>query len=77
MLANGEALDCSDFIFADGSDLGAARALRGSVDEHGAGAALSFAAAVLRSGEVELVAQDAKQGPLRVGVNLKDGAVDF
>jgi hypothetical protein len=56
MLANGEAFDCGDFAVADDSDLCAARALGGSVDEHGASAALSFAAAVLRSGKVELVA---------------------
>ena len=77
VLAAGQALDRGHFAIADDSDLRAAGALRGSVDQDGACAALSFAAAVLCSSEIELVAQDAEQSPLRVGVNLKNLAVYF
>ena len=77
VVANGEAFDRSDLVIPDEADLRAARTLGDSIDEDGAGAALAFAAAVLGAGEVELVAQDGEQGPLRFSINFADGAVYF
>ena len=53
----------------------AAGAFGDSVDEDGARAALAFAAAVFGAGQVELVAEDGEQGPLRVRVDLAKDAV--
>ena len=53
-----------------------ARAHGLAVDEHGAGAALALAAAVLGAGQVELVAQNAKQALRRVGLDAATTAVD-
>ena len=50
---------------------------RVAVNEHGARAALAFAAAVLASRQVKLVAQHAQQGSVRRGVNLVPRAIDL
>ena len=61
---------------ATAAELGDARPDRLAVDQHGAGAATAFAAAVLRAGQAEVVAQDAEQGPLSLGVDVDLGTVD-
>ncbi len=77
MLADGKAFDRDYLVIADQADLRAAGAFGDSVDEDGARAALAFAAAVFGAGQVELVAEDGEQGPLRVRVDLAKDAVYF
>ncbi len=77
VVANGETFDSGDLVVSDQADLRAARTLGDSIDKHGASAALAFAAAVLGAGEVELVAEDGEQGPLRCSIDFADGAVYF
>ncbi len=68
-----------------GDDLGAlrlhrqqqARAHRGAVDDHGAGATHAVLAAEMRSGEPQLVAQAVRQGHARLDLDLDFLAVDF
>ena len=62
---------------AAGPDLRDARAVGCAVDQHRAGGALAFAAAVLGSGEVEIVAQDAEQGAIRIGIDPPFGPIDI
>ncbi len=40
-----------------------------TIDEYRAGTAASLAAAVLRSGEIELVAEDSRETPFRVHID--------
>ena len=47
-----------------------ARARAGAVEQHRAGAALPFAAAVAAAGQAEVVAEDRQQAVARLGVNL-------
>src|SRR6202142_2716057 len=47
-----------------------------AVDEHGAGAALSLAAAVLGAGELEVIAEDAEQRRFGLGVDRVADSVD-
>ena len=58
---------------AHAGDAGAGRL---AVEQHRAGAAAAFPAAVLAAGQVEVVAQDAEQRALRVGVQGTPRAVD-
>ena len=53
-----------------------ARSRRLPVDHHGAGAAVSFAAPELASGESEILAQDGEQAIARVALNPVGLAVD-
>ena len=61
--------DGGDLLLRDRANPGDARALRFSVDQDRAGAALAFAAAVLASGQIEMLAQHGQQAGLRIGVN--------
>jgi len=61
----------------DGPDLSEARARCLPVDEDGAGCTLALAAAILRPGEVEVVAQDAQESALGIGVYLPFRPVDI
>jgi hypothetical protein len=74
---NLKAFDGAHFAFAQTSDLRQARAPRNSVNQHGAGAALPFSAAVLRSRKIELISQDAEQSGPRVRVDLAAFSVYF
>ena len=47
-----------------------------AVDQHGAGAAPALAAAVLGAGQVQVVAQDAQQAAVGIGVDAVGLAVD-
>src|SRR6266404_3246831 len=71
-----QAFDGRDLPASGGAERGDARPRRCAVDEHGAGAALALAAAVLASGEIEIVAQNAEQASLRVRVGLDPFPVD-
>src|SRR6266571_7523600 len=71
-----QAFDGRDLPARGGADRGDARARRCAVDEHGAGAALALAAAVLASREVEIVAQNTEQASLRVRIGLDPFPVD-
>ena len=51
-------------------DAGDAGARAGAVEQHGAGAALPFAAAEAAAGQAEVVAQDRQQAVARLGINL-------
>ena len=46
-----------------------------AVDQHGAGGALAFAAAVLGAGEVQIVAQDAEKRAVGIGIDSPRGSV--
>src|SRR5262245_66357445 len=48
-----------------------------AVDEHGACAALTFAAAVFAAGQVEIVTQDAQQASITVGVDPHPRSIDL
>ena len=72
-----QAFDRRDRFFADRADISDARVARISVNEHGARAALTFAAAVFAAGQVKLIAKHAEQGSVRRGVNFVGFAVDL
>src|SRR5207253_3118512 len=71
-----EAFDGRDFLRADGAARREARTHGHAVDEHGARAALAFAAAVFGAGEREVVAQHAEERTRRIGIARARGAVD-
>src|SRR5205085_64528 len=75
-VAGAEALDGADLLVADGADAGVAGADALVVEQDGAGAAAAFAAAVLAAGQAQVVAQDAEQAAVGVGVDGVPGAVD-
>jgi hypothetical protein len=56
----GQAFDGDDALARHRAHFGDATLGGRAIDEHGAGGALSFAAAVLGAGEVEIVAEDAQ-----------------
>src|SRR5207248_10761721 len=59
-----------------GADTHAARAHGFAVNQHGAGATLTFTAAVFRAGKLQVVANYAQQRLVRWGINLMIFAVD-
>jgi hypothetical protein len=65
----GKALDGRDALAGDGADLGQAGARGDTLDEDSTGGTLAFAAAVLGAGEVEVIAKDAEERPIGVGIN--------
>src|SRR5215475_10313748 len=71
-----QVLNCGDglsFGFGYGSKT---RAVRRTVNEDGARAALAFAAAVFGAGEIELFAKNGEQRGLRIGINPAGTAID-
>src|SRR5450432_574868 len=76
LFADREPLDGGDLLLRDRAESGDARPLGFSVYQHGAGAALSLAAAVLTSGQIEMFTQDGKQTGLRIGVDRVRVSVD-
>jgi hypothetical protein len=70
-----EAFDGDDALAGDGADLGEAGAGGDAIDENRACGALAFAAPVLGAGEVEVVAEDAEERPVGVGVDAPLGPV--
>src|SRR5882724_7917125 len=65
-----QALDGCDLPARGSANRGDARPRRGAVDEYSASAALALAATVFASREIEIVAQNAEQASLRVGVDF-------
>ena len=76
LLASGQPLDGRDVLVRDCADARDAGTLRFAVDEHGAGAALSFAASVLTPGEIEMLAQDRQETGLRIDIDGITSSVD-
>jgi hypothetical protein len=72
-----KSFDGRNRFFTDHADIRDARMSRISVNQHRARAALTFAAAILAAGQIELIAQNAQQGSVRRGVNLVGFAVDL
>ena len=70
------AFDRRDRLRADAADARDARARACAVEQHGAGAALPFAAAEAAAGQAEIVAEDRQQAVARLGVNLAVLAID-
>src|ERR1044071_1277829 len=66
-----QAFDRRDLLAVDATDGRDARAHWLALDEHRARAAFRFAAAVLCSGQVQLIAQDVEQRRLRIDVNAQ------
>src|SRR5262245_8487365 len=71
-----EAFDGGDLLAHRRADRERARTHRRAVDVHGAGAALRDAAAVLGSGEADLLADRPQQGRVVVDVDVESLAVD-
>src|SRR6185436_6834576 len=71
-----KALDRRDGLLPDAPDPRDAGAGAGAVEQHRAGAALPFAAAVAAAGEAEIVAEDGEEAVARLGVNLAILAID-
>ena len=67
-----EAFDGSDLPLGDIADSRDAGSARLAIDQDGTGAALAFAAAVLASCQIEMVAQDEEQA----GVGIRVGGID-
>ena len=71
----GKTLDGSDFFASDAGNLGDARTRGLAVDMHGTRAAERHAAAELRAGHVQRVAQDPKQRHVRADFDALSFAV--
>src|ERR1017187_9144181 len=69
LIAMREAFNGGDLPLSDRSHLRNARALGLSVDQDGTGAALTFAAAILGAGQIEVVTQDGQKTGLRICVD--------
>src|SRR5438477_428721 len=72
----GQAFDGSDLRVGDAGGGHGTGAGRIAIDQHGAGAALAFAAAVLGAGEIEAIAQDGKKILVLRGGQFEARAVD-
>ena len=72
----GEALDRQDLAGVGGRQPCLAAPHGIAVDEDGAGATDALAAARLRPGDVELVAEDLEEAPVRLAGNLGGSSVD-
>ena len=71
-----ERLDGRDSLGADARDAGDARACAERRREHGARAALPFAASEATPGQRKVVTQDRQQVVVRLGINLPISTVD-
>src|SRR5579863_9674371 len=72
-----DSLDRRNFAVCHGSHARDAGMARIAVDQDGARSALAFAAPVLASRQIELVAKDEKQAGLRIGINLIYRSIDM
>src|SRR6516225_6137693 len=72
----GQSLDGGDLLGADGSNRHLARARGDAVDVHGAGAALSDAAAVFGANQSDRIAQHPKQRRVGFGIDVVGLSVD-
>src|ERR1017187_1482916 len=72
-----QSLNRHDAFAGDGRDLGGARTRSYAVDQDGAGGALALAAAILGSGEIQIVTKDAEQCAVRIGIDPPPGAIDI
>ena len=74
-----EAFDGGDFLLADFADVCVAGTNRNTVEQDGASAALTFAAAVFRSGQLQVIAQNTEEtsGAIRVDADAFAVHVDF
>src|ERR1039457_5964119 len=70
-----DAFDGRDLFAGGGAHGEFTRADGLAIEQHGAGAALAFAASVLGAGKVEVVAEDGEQGDVGVGVDGPAGSV--
>ena len=73
--AGGQTLDGRNLFIAERCNSGGTGSLRPAVDQYGAGTALALAAAVFRSGEIEMLAQDRQQGGVGAGLKRMRTAV--
>src|SRR5262249_51384211 len=74
--ALGEPLDGEDLFAGDGFDASEARADRLAVDQHRAGAAPAFAAAVFAAGQAKVVAEDAQEALTGLGPDRVPRTID-
>jgi hypothetical protein len=73
----GQAFDSDDAFTGDARYLSDARLHGLPLDQNGTSGALPFAAAELGSGEIEVVAQDAEQRTIAIGVETPAGSVNI
>src|SRR6185436_10971636 len=71
-----KALDRRDRLLPDAPDPRDAGAGPGAIEQHRAGTALPFAAAIAAAGQAEIVAEDGEEAVARLGVNLAILAID-
>ena len=76
-VASGEAFNCGNLLLSNIPQPRDARAAGLPLNQYRACAALTFAAAILRSGQVEMVAQDKLQARLGIGVGRIDLSIDM
>jgi hypothetical protein len=75
-VALGEAFNGSDLLLGDIADTRDTGSARLAIDQDGTGAALAFAAAVLASCQIEMVAQYEEQAGFGIHVGGIDAPVD-
>jgi hypothetical protein len=74
--ALGETFDSDDLAALGRAHRRHARHCRGAVEKHGTRSALTFAAAVFRSGQPQVFAQNFQEGPLRLRIDTACLSID-
>ena len=75
LIALRQTFNCGDLLLRDRGCFGYARPLRFAVNQYGAGAALAFAASILRTSQIEVLAQNTEERGLGIGINRKGASV--
>ena len=71
-----QSLDGLDFLLPNRTNGPAARPYRHAIQQYRTRAAFAFAAAVLGAGQLQVIAQDAQQRPLGIGIGREGLAID-